>query len=385
MRIALVTESFMPDVNGVAHSVVRTAEHLLRTGHEPLVIAPVPAPGPVPATLPYPVVRIPSIPMPGYPQIRLGLPKLPALRAAIRAHDADVVHLASPFVLGAWARTAATKLDLPTVAVYQTDVAAYARARNLGVCEDLSWRWIRRLHNRATRTLAPSTESVTALHRHGVERVHLWRRGVDDVRFHPGRRSAGVRRALCGDGEVLVGYVGRLAVEKEIDLLAGVTRLPGVRLVVVGDGPAGATLRKALPRATFLGARHGGQLARIYASLDVFAHTGPFETFGQTVQEAMASGVPVVAPARGGPCDLVRDGSTGFLVPPHEEAGFTAAVATLAADPGLRRRMGATGRTAIGGRSWTAVGDQLLGHYAQVLGETLPAVPKIFRRRAAAA
>ncbi|AEV86012.1 glycosyl transferase family 1 [Actinoplanes sp. SE50] len=383
MRIALVTESFMPDVNGVAHSVVRTAEHLIRTGHEPIVIAPVPAPGPVPATLPYPVVRIPSVPMPGYPQIRLGLP-MPALRAAIRDHRAEVVHLASPFVLGAWARTAASSLGLPTVAVYQTDVAAYARARNLGVCEDLSWRWIRRLHNAATRTLAPSTESMTALRTHGVERVHLWRRGVDDVRFHPGRRSAGVRRALCRDGEVLVGFVGRLAVEKEVDLLAGVSRLPHVRLVVIGDGPAEAHLRRALPEATFLGARHGGQLARIYASLDVFAHTGPFETFGQTVQEAMASGIPVVAPAKGGPRDLVHHDHTGLLVPAHEETGFTDAVARLAADPSLRRAMGAAGRAAIAGRSWSAVGDQLLHHYAEVLGRPL-ARQEVARPRAAAA
>ncbi|BCY12286.1 glycosyltransferase family 1 protein [Actinoplanes sp. L3-i22] len=384
MRIALITESFMPDVNGVAHSVVRTAEHLVRTGHQPIVIAPVPAPGPMPLTLPYPVVRIPSIPMPGYPQIRLGLP-VPALRAAIREHHADVVHLASPFFLGAWGRSAATSLGLPTVAVFQTDVAAYARVRNLGVAEQLSWQWIRRLHNGASRTLAPSTESMDALRRNGVERVHLWRRGVDDVRFQPSRRSAGVRRALCKDGEVLVGFVGRLAVEKEVDLLAGVSKLPNVRLVIVGNGPAEAQLRKALPHATFLGARHGSQLARIYASLDIFAHTGPFETFGQTVQEAMASGVPVVAPAKGGPCDLVRDGQTGFLVPPHESAGFTDAVARLAGDPMLRRRMGAAGRAAIGGRSWAAVGDQLLGHYAEVLGGTLPAVPELNRPRAAAA
>ncbi|MEV6346855.1 glycosyltransferase family 1 protein [Actinoplanes sp. NPDC051851] len=382
MRIALVTESFAPDVNGVAHSVVRTAEHLIRTGHEPIVIAPVPAPGPVAAAPPYPVVRIPSVPMPGYPQIRLGLP-LPALRTAIRRHRADVVHLASPFVLGAWAQAAARSLSLPSVAVYQTDVAAYARARNLGYGEQASWHWIRRLHNAATRTLAPSTASVRALQRHGVERVHLWRRGVDDVRFHPDRRSDGIRRALCPGDEVLVGFVGRLAVEKEVHLLAAVSKMPRVRLVIVGDGPARAELRRALPAATFLGARHGDQLARIYASLDVFAHTGPFETFGQTVQEAMASGVPVVAPAKGGPLDLVNPGQTGFLVPPHESGGFTDAVRHLAADPALRRRLGAGGRAAIAGRSWAVVGDQLLHHYAEVLGTASPG--RVTLRTAAAA
>jgi phosphatidylinositol alpha 1,6-mannosyltransferase len=373
MRVVLATESFLPDVNGVAHSVVRAAEHLLLRGHQPLVVAPQPPPdvrGCVP-DLPYPVVRIPSLPMPGYPQLRLGLPGR-ALSGAIRRHGADLLHLASPFVLGAWAQAAARSAGLPTVAVYQTDVAAYARAYRVGMTERAAWRWIRSVHNAAARTLAPSTCSAAALAAHGVQRVHLWRRGVDDVRFHPRHRSAGVRRALGADGRVLVGFVGRLAVEKQVDLLAGVARLPGVRLVVVGDGPAAGPLRRALPDAVFLGARRGAQLARIYASLDVFAHTGPYETFGQAVQEAMASGVPVVAPAAGGPLDLVAHGRTGYLVPPFRADGFTAAVTGLAADPELRARMGGAARAAVSGRTWAAVGDELIGHYEQAVGATAP-------------
>jgi phosphatidylinositol alpha 1,6-mannosyltransferase len=368
MRIALVTESFLPDVNGVAQSVVRAAEHLVRRGHSPLVIAPQPPPGargPV-GDLPCPVVRIPSLPMPGYPQIRLGLPT-PALNAALRGHGTEVVHLASPFVLGAWGAAAAKALRLPAIAVYQTDVAAYARAYRVAMTEHAAWRWIRTVHNAASRTLAPSTGSVAALAGHGVRRVHLWRRGVDDVRFHPRHRSAGIRRALASRGEVLVGFVGRLAVEKQVHLLAETSRLPGVRLVVVGDGPAAGTLRRALPDAVFLGARHGAQLARIYASLDVFAHTGPYETFGQAVQEAMASGLPVVAPAAGGPLDLVAEGLTGHLVPPYQEAGFTAAIAGLVGDPARRARFGAAARVMVEGRTWAAVGDELIEHYAAAL------------------
>jgi phosphatidylinositol alpha 1,6-mannosyltransferase len=368
MRIALITESFLPDVNGVAHSVVRAAEHLVRRGHQPIVIAPQPPPDlrGVRVDVPYPVVRMPSLPMPGYPQIRLGLPT-PALSGTLRAHGADVVHLASPFVLGAWGAAAAKALRLPVVAVYQTDVAAYARAYRVGMTEGAAWRWIRTVHNSAARTLVPSTESAAALATHGVERVHLWRRGVDDVRFHPQHRSAGIRRALAPNGELLVGFVGRLAVEKQVDLLAAASRLPGVRLVVVGDGPAAGALRKALPAAVFVGARHGAQLARIYASLDVFAHTGPYETFGQAIQEAMASALPVVAPAAGGPLDLVRDGRTGMLVPPFHAEGFTAAIAALAADPERRAAFGAAGRVAIEGRTWAAVGDELIGHYEAAL------------------
>jgi phosphatidylinositol alpha 1,6-mannosyltransferase len=369
MRIALVTESFLPDVNGVANSVVRTAEHLVRRGHEPLVIAPQPPPAvrDTRVDVPYPVVRVASMRMPGYPQIRLGLPT-PTISAALRAHGTEVVHLASPFVLGAWGMMAARSQQLPTVAVYQTDVAAYARAYRVSMTEGAAWRWIRRVHNLASRTLVPSTESAAALHTHGVERIYLWRRGVDDVQFHPRHRSAGIRRALAPNGEVLVGFVGRLAVEKQIDLLAEVSGLPGVRLVVVGDGPSADTLHKALPKATFLGVRRGKQLARIYASLDVFAHTGPYETFGQAVQEAMASGLPVVAPRAGGPVDLVADGRTGYLVPPFEAAGFTEVIADLVADPEKRATFGAAGRVSIEGRSWYAVGEELLGHYSEVMG-----------------
>jgi phosphatidylinositol alpha 1,6-mannosyltransferase len=223
------------------------------------------------------------------------------------------------------------------------------------------------VHNSAARTLVPSSESAASLAAHGVQRVHLWRRGVDDVRFHPRRRSAGLRRALAPNGEVLVGFVGRLAVEKQVDLLADASRLTGVRLVVVGDGPAAGTLRKAMPAATFVGARHGTQLARLYASLDIFAHSGPYETFGQAIQEAMASGLPVVAPAAGGPLDLVQDGRTGMLVPPFAAAGFTAAIRELAEDPGRRAAFGAAGRMAIEGRTWAAVGDELIEHYRAAL------------------
>ena len=368
MRVALVTESFLPLVNGVANSVVRTAEHLLQRGHQPIVIA-ARHTDRTPVDVPYPVYRISSVPMPGYPELRLGLPT-PTLAAAMRAHRTDVVHLASPFFLGAWGASAARSLRLPMVAVYQTDIAAYAKLYHLGMTERAACSWIRKVHNKADRTLVPSTVSAAALTAHGVDRLHIWRRGVDDVRFHPRHRDEDLRRRLAPNGEVIVGFIGRLAVEKQVDLLAGVSRLPGVRLVVVGDGPAAGDLHKALPEATFLGVKHGEELSRLYASLDVFAHTGPYETFGQAIQEAMASGVPVVAPAAGGPLDLVHHDLTGLLVPPFVERGFTDAVAGLVADSGRRAAYGVAGRAAIEGRSWSAVGDELIDHYRAVLETT---------------
>ena len=303
MRIAIITESFPPDVNGVANCVVRVAENLVRKGHHPLVIAPESAHDTTEAdrALPYPVERVPSVPVPGYPTFRLGLPT-PKTRRAITRHGTEVVHLASPVALGAWGSRVARAMDLPMVAVYQTDLPNYARAYHLGrPTVAFAWRWLRDIHNTAGRTLAPSSVTAADLRAHGLERVELWGRGVDAERFHPARRDERLRAEIAPGGEVIVGYVGRLAAEKRVDLLAALADLPGVRLAVTGGGPMEEDLRAVLPTATFLGMRHGADLARIYASLDVFVHTGPFETFGQTIQEAAASGLPIVAPAAGGP------------------------------------------------------------------------------------
>jgi phosphatidylinositol alpha 1,6-mannosyltransferase len=191
---------------------------------------------------------------------------------------------------------------------------------------------------------------------------------VDTERFQPARRDERLRALMAPGGEVIAGYVGRLAAEKRVDLLASVAALPGARLAVIGGGPMEGELRQALPSAVFLGMRHGEDLARIYASLDIFVHTGPFETFGQTIQEAAASGLPVIAPAAGGPLDLVAEGVTGYLVPPCDGGALAAAAGRLSADPVLRRRMGEAARRRVLGRSWPALVDELIGHYAAVLG-----------------
>ncbi|MFE9066946.1 glycosyltransferase family 4 protein [Streptomyces violaceusniger] len=380
MRVAIVTESFPPDINGVAHCTLQTADHLHRRGHHPLVIAPAGPPGGAPPAAaggppesqgeldrshPYPVIRIPSLPLPGYPQVRVALPSR-KLAAAITSHHSDVVHLASPFVLGARGMTAALRLRIPALAVYQTDLGSYARTY-LGAGENAAWRRIRAVHTAADRTLAPSTASARDLEEHGVPRIRLWPRGVDTERFHPSRRDLELRRSLAPGGELIVGYIGRLAPEKNVELLAPLSRLPGVQVVVVGDGPSEPALRAAMPTARFLGRRTGNDLARVFASLDVFAHTGPQETFCQTVQEAQASGVPVVAPAAGGPLDLIDHGRTGLLVPPGDATEVTDAVSLLSADAKLRAALGHAGREAVEGRTWAAIGDQLIDHYTEVL------------------
>jgi phosphatidylinositol alpha 1,6-mannosyltransferase len=233
-------------------------------------------------------------------------------------------------------------------------------------------------------TLAPSTASADDLLAHGVARVGRWGRGVNLDLFSPTRRQDAppFPEAVSSDAEgrgggIVVGYVGRLAREKSVELLAPVSQLPGVTLVVVGDGPIRAELERAMPRAHFLGVRHGEELAAVYAGLDLFVHTGPHETFCQTVQEALASGVPVVAPAKGGPLDLVTHGRNGLLVPPGDSAALASAVAMLAADAPLRRRYAANARPSVEGRDWAAIVDDMIGHYEAVTGHprTVAAAP----------
>lgn len=377
MRVAVVTESFLPTLNGVTTSVCRVLDCLAVTGHDTLVVAPRPAP---PEYRGVPVVTVPSVSVRAFPT---GVPTR-AVRTALAAFGPDIVHVASPFVLGARALHDAAALGIPAVAVYQTDMPSYLAQHAPGPlgngAASAAWRWIRRVHGLAALTLAPSSATVAELAAHGIRNTARWGRGVDSALFHPARRAgvASLRGELAPDGEVLVGYVGRLAPEKELGRLKEVARVPGTRLVLVGDGPSRVSTAVRLAEAVatmpgrpnrppvLLSQRSGDALADAYAALDVFVHPGTRETFGQTLQEAAASGLPVVAPARGGPLDLVDHGRTGLLFNPDHLGELTDCVGALVGDPGLRERMGAAGRSAVVARSWPALVDQLVGHYRAV-------------------
>lgn len=356
MRVAIITESFAPTVNGVARSVHHVAEHLSHRGHQVLIVCPGPGPDRHGHAE---VVRLPAVPLPWCRDLPVGVPTR-RLSDALRAFVPDVVHLASPAVLGARAATVARELGVPTVAVYQTDLAGFAQQYGWGRAAGPLWRWVARVHRDVDRTLAPSRAAADDLVAHGIRDVHRWARGVDGEAFAPTHR----RRPPTDAVEVVrIGYVGRLAAEKRVDRLRHVADLPGTELVVVGDGPERSRLEATLPAATFTGALHGEALSRAYADLDVFVHTGTHETFCQAVQEALASGVPVVAPAAGGPLDLVSPGRTGYLWDPADERSMRPAVASLVGDPDARREGGRRARRDVAARTWEALGDELLAHY----------------------
>ncbi|GFG52484.1 alpha-mannosyltransferase [Mycolicibacterium agri] len=368
MRIAIVAESFLPNVNGVTNSVLRVVEHLRHRGHEVLIIAPDTPRGQPPAERLHDGVRVHRVPSRMFPKITslpLAVPR-PRLVGVLRGFDPDVVHLASPALLGFGGLHAARHLGVPTVAVFQTDVAGFAASYGMGVAARAAWAWTRHLHGRADRTLAPSTAAMQSLAQQRIPRVYKWARGVDITGFVPSARDGNLRRAWSPDGKPIVGFVGRLAPEKHVERLAPLGRREDVQLVIVGDGVSRAKLENALPTAVFTGALYGEDLAAAYASMDVFVHPGEHETFCQAVQEALASGVPVIAPDAGGPQDLVAPMHTGLLLPVDSfEALLSGAVDHLLAG---RARYSAAARRSVLGRTWPAICDELIGHYESVLG-----------------
>lgn len=360
-------------MNGVTNSVLRVLEHLDRTGHEAMVVAPDTVSG-LPAAPGehegVPVYRVPAIMVPKVSSLPVGLPQ-PGLTAQLRAFDPDVVHLASPFLLGAGGLGAAHRLGVPTVAVYQTDVAGFAESYGLGVTTRAAWAWTRRLHKGCTRTLAPSTSAVDALATHGIPRVHRWGRGVETTRFAPSRRNETLRQSwLRGEDKLLVGFVGRLAPEKHVERLGAVASDPRIQLVIVGDGPDRAALQAAMPDAVFTGQLGGTELAEAYASLDVFVHPGEHETFCQAVQEALSSGVPVIAPDAGGPRDLVSHCRNGYLLPVDRFGELLPSAVQALDDQWMRARFGEAARQSVLHRTWPALCDELVQHYVDVTGRS---------------
>jgi phosphatidylinositol alpha 1,6-mannosyltransferase len=368
VRVAIVAESFLPNVNGVTNSVLRVIEHLRRTGHKVMVIAPDTPPGEPPAEKVHDGVRVHRVPSRMFPMITslpLGVPR-PRMVGVLRGFDPDVVHLASPALLGYGGLQAARFLGIPTVAVFQTDIAGFAQSYGMGVMTKAAWAWNRHLHKRADRTLAPSTAAMEDLVAHRIPRVYKWARGVDISGFAPSARDEELRRRWSPDGKRVVGFVGRLAPEKHVERLAVLAQRDDLQLVIVGDGVDQAKLQSVLPSAVFTGALYGEPLATAYASMDVFVHPGEHETFCQAVQEAMASGVPVIAPNAGGPRDLVAPYRTGLLLEVDDfETKLSESVDHLIAE---RHRYSVAARRSVLGRTWPAICDQLLGHYEAVQG-----------------
>ena len=376
MRVAVVSESFLPTITGVTTSVRQVLDHLRRRGHAAIVI--VPSVGAPASYAGFPVFGVPAI---AYRQFPVGLPS-PQVQRLIADFAPDVIHAASPFLLGAQAIAAGGRLGIPSVAIFQTDVAGYARRNHLGGATRFAWRVVRWIHDGADITLVPSSASMTDLENAGIHRLSRWGRGVDLMAYHPRNRASpaamALREQIAPSGEIIVGYVGRIAPEKQVERIATLRGMEGIRIAIVGDGPSVASVKRRLAGmpVSWLGKLTGADLAAAYGSFDMFLHTGTEETFGQTIQEAHASGIPVIAPRAGGPIDLVDHGSNGYLYEPGSDSQLRARVQALATDDALRSRMGEAGRRAVLPRDWESTCDELIGHYMRAVSGTTIPVPR---------
>lgn len=360
MRIALVTETYRPETNGVAMTLGRLVDYMEREGHQVELVTPTLKREDAPASIS--VLTLPGLPLPGYPEVRFGLPAVRRLASHWSQQRPDVIYVATQGPLGWAAVRAAKRLGLPVVSGYHTHFGAYGQHYGLSLAAPLVDGYLRRFHRRTRLTVAPTQQLAAQLQEAGFGKVEVVSRGVDTRLFHPQRRSTALRREwgmLAGSPVVL--YVGRIAAEKNLDLAVRAFRAiqrstPTARFVLVGDGPRRAALQAEHPDFVFTGNLSGETLAEHYASADLFLFPSMTDTFGNVVLEAMASGLPVVAFDHGAAGEHITAFSNGVTAPFGNADRFVALSILLAREPSLRHRFGALARTRVNGLDWQSVG-----------------------------
>lgn len=368
MRIAIFTETFLPKVDGIVVSVCRLLEHLEKHGHTAMVFAPGGSPRTYSGAK---VFSFRSVQVPFYPEMNIS-PPWAVVENKLREFKPDLVHLVNPVSLGLAGLRAAKLFQIPVIASYHTDVPGFAEHWNLGFLSNSIYRYARWIHNRVDLNVCPSEFTRKQLYEHNFERVEIWRGGVDVKLYSPQKRSKEMRNYLSANQpeRPLLLYVGRISPEKRIDRLYPILKeYPEVRLAIIGDGPSREGLEKkfADTDTIFTGYMQGEKLAAAYASGDIFTFTGDKETFGNVVIEAMASGLPVLAPNSGGVTDLVIDQYNGRQYDPYNPDSMINAAKTMIKNPDLAKEYGRKGRQLAEGSTWEITLDELLTHYQKII------------------
>ncbi len=367
MRIALFTETFLPKVDGIVTRLRHTIDHLQRLGDEVLIFSP---DGGLTEYKGAKIYGVSGFPLPLYPELKLALPR-PAIGDELSRFKPDVIHIVNPAVLGLAGLFYSKFFNIPLVASYHTHLPEYLQHYGLGMLEGVLWELLKAGHNQAQINLCTSTAMMQALEERGIERVHLWQRGVDTETFQPDLASSEMRSRLSqGHPEApLLLYVGRLSAEKEIDRIKPVLQsIPNARLALVGDGPNRQALEQhfAGTPTNFVGYLGGQELASAFASSDAFIFPSRTETLGLVLLEAMAAGCPVVAARSGGIPDIVEDGVNGYLFDPIDEKGAIVATQHLLSQPQAREALRQNARLEAERWSWSAATRQLQNYYGSV-------------------
>lgn len=376
LRVALVTETYPPEINGVAMTIGQIVSALQARDHQVQLIRPRQGNEPHPeAESNLEQVLRPGIPIPNYSGLNIGLPAKRLLSRLWTLRRPDVVHIATEGPLGWSALAAANKLRIPVLAGFHTNFHSYSRHYGFSWLKKPIYAYLRKFHNQARMTVVPTRKLRDELAGAGYRNVEVLARGVDSRLFDPARRDPDLRQAwgLPEDG-FAVAYVGRIAPEKNLDLLVRAFQAmaairPGARLVLVGDGPAREALRASHPEFVFCGPRTGEDLGRHYASADAFLFPSTTETFGNVLLEAMASGLPGVSYDYAASAEFVRNGENGLKAAFDDEAQFVAQAEWLVSHPEAMPAMSSQARETVLDISWDEIFQRLEGFYLKVVAE----------------
>jgi len=375
VKIAFFTETFLPKVDGIVTRLTKTIQNLVQAGDEVTVFCPEGCPSHYMGAK---VVGVPAMPLPLYPELKLGLPG-PGVSDELENFKPDLIHVVNPAVLGLGGIWLAKTNNIPLVASYHTHLPKYLEHYGMGMLEPLLWELLKAAHNQATLNLCTSTAMVQELSEKGIQNTALWQRGVDTEIFKPELRSEQMRTRLLGnfsdEGSLLI-YVGRLSAEKQIERIKPVLEaLPNTRLALVGDGPYRQQLEKIFQgtSTTFVGYLSGNELASAYASGDAFLFPSSTETLGLVLLEAMAAGCPVVGANKGGIPDIISDGENGCLYNPDGEndgaLSLIEATKKLLGNEVERTAMRKSARSEAERWGWAAATKQLRNYYKDELAK----------------
>ena len=373
MKIAFFTETFLPKVDGIVTRLTKTIEFLTKNGDEVIVFCPEGCPDSYKGAT---IVGVAAMPLPLYPELKLGLPG-PAVSDKLEEFKPDLVHVVNPAVLGLGGIWLAKTNNIPLIASYHTHLPKYLEHYGMGMLEPLLWELLKAAHNQALLNLCTSTAMVNELEEKGIQRTALWQRGVDTTNFRPELRSEKMREKLFGKyqkTDSLLIYVGRLSAEKQIERIKPVLdNIPGACLALVGDGPYRGQLEKIFEntKTNFIGYLSGEELASAYASGDIFLFPSSTETLGLVLLEAMAAGCPVIGANKGGIPDIINNGINGCLYNPDEkdngERSLIEATKKILADKNKKEAMRKEARKEAEQWDWNQATLQLQKYYAETL------------------
>lgn len=382
MRIAYFTDTYLPQINGVSNTLAKLGDYLSDRNIEHMFFAPYYTEKMISPTN-SPIARFKSINLPFYPECRLSLPQYANLCRIADKFKPEIIQLTDPFGIGLAGLRYARDRGIPIVSSFHTNFDVYLKYYNLEYLEEIIWGFLKWFHGFSKLNLCPSQDTFNVLESKGIENLRIWSRGIDRIKFNPNQRSLDIRYRLKAKGKMIFLYVGRMAAEKDLDILldsidiVNASYADKAQFVFVGDGPYAKTIKeRSYDNVVCTGYLKDQELSAMYASSDVFVFPSSTETFGNVVLEAMASGLPVIAVNSGGVKDNVINDYNGLMCTPRDTQSFSNAIIRLIENRQLKKTLAVNAREHAGTKSWNTIFDQLVIDYCSVLEKSPSRFPK---------